>query len=212
MPRPREFEDAQVIRNAMEVFWRKGYQGTSVQDLVDATGVQRGSLYGAFGDKRKLFLLTLDDYADVVTERFSQMVAAQDDPVDGVRAIVRMAEQDCLTPSMAERGCLIGNTCNELAAHDDDARARIERFIARVRGVMAEAIAEGQRRGTFDPARDPHAVAAFVQCNVQGMTLLAKTRPEPAVLRGIASELLRALEGSAPHHPPAAEGTQEQPS
>jgi TetR/AcrR family transcriptional regulator, transcriptional repressor for nem operon len=192
--RPREFDEDDVIHQAMDVFWRKGYQATSVRDLVDATGLQRGSIYGAFGDKHGLFLKSLRTYADVTLERFRQLRAESKDPVDAIRAFVRMGASDCTKRPMVERGCMIGNTCTELAASDPAAQRLAQRFVAAMRDAMAAALREGQRLGTFDEGRDPNAVATFIQVSMQGLTVLAKAKPGRAAIDGVVHEILRSLD------------------
>ncbi len=103
----------------MHVFWRQGYGATSVQDLVEATGVQRGSLYGAFGDKHGLLLEALDAYAEQPFQRLDQLLRESEEPVDAIRQFIRLAGIDSRDMESASRGCLMGNTCAELAPHDE---------------------------------------------------------------------------------------------
>lgn len=178
----------------MEVFWRKGYQATSVRDLVAATGLQRGSLYCTFGDKHGLFVAALDLYTSVVLRRFQHLVSTSDDPVEAIREFVRHIGEECTQPEMVERGCMVGNTCTEVVATDPVAREHIHGFVSAIQGAMADALREGQRLGTFAPDRDPDAVAAFIQCCVQGLVVLAKSRPGIPVVRGTVHEILRTLD------------------
>ena len=119
--RPREFDEQQALARARDLFWSQGYEATSVQDLVDALAVQRGSLYAAFGDKRSLYLKAVSLYA---RENRAQLEAAlQTGPV--LPALRRMLTQpDTLTGALASatpRGCLIGNTTAQLAPGDEAA-------------------------------------------------------------------------------------------
>jgi TetR/AcrR family transcriptional repressor of nem operon len=194
MARPREFDERVVVDAAMDVFWKQGYRATSVQDLVKATGLQPGSLYGAFGDKHGLLLEALDVYGQLMVERLDCLLAEASDPVDGLRRFIVMAGLDCQDLAMSSRGCLMGNTCTELAAHDETARARVEGFVAEFRLVMADALRQGQAMGTFDGDRDPDAVAMLIQASLQGLTLLAKTRPDPSIIDAVIHELVSVLD------------------
>ncbi|MBN4059137.1 TetR/AcrR family transcriptional regulator [Endomicrobium sp. AH-315-J14] len=194
MARPREFDEVKVVQNAMHVFWEKGYQATSVQDLVDATGLQRGSIYGAFGDKHGLFLEALNAYAENFVAQVRELLTTSDDPVEALREFVRGAGVDCEKGVTAKRGCLVGNTCSELVAHDEEVRARVEVFVSAMRQTMADALRRGQAMGTFGKDRDPDAVAAFIQCSLQGLALLAKSRPKAKLLRGVVNEVLHVLD------------------
>jgi TetR/AcrR family transcriptional regulator, transcriptional repressor for nem operon len=194
MVRPREFEEDEVVLAAMETFWQRGYQGTSIQDLVSATGLQRGSLYGAFGDKHGLFLAALDAYTEGFVEKVRALVASEEDPVDGLRLFIRSAGAANRDAQVASRGCMVGNTCSELVAHDPDARERVERFVSEMQNTMADALRQGQQLGTFGTDRDPMAVAIFIQCSMQGVALISKTRPGEDVVNGVISEILRVLD------------------
>lgn len=193
MARPRGFDEQKVIEDALGAFWQRGYGGTSIQDLVEATGLQRGSLYGAFGDKHGLFLAALDVYCTSFVERVQQVVDGPD-PVEGLRAFVRDAGQTCRDPVAGSRGCLVGNSCNELAPHDEQARRRLRAFVVEMQQTMAEGLRRGQALGTFSRDRDPEAVATFLQCSLQGLALLAKSQPGGEVIDGVVDEILRALD------------------
>ena len=108
---------------------------------------------------------------------------------------------------MSSRGCLMGNTCIELAAHDEAARARVEGFVTRFRLAMADALRRGQAMGTFDTDRDPDAVAMFIQAGLQGLTLLAKTRPDPSIIDSVIRELVAVLDPKDTNDP----NTESQP-
>ena len=192
--RPREFDEAEVIRSAMHVFWNRGFEGSSVQDLVEATGLQRGSLYGAFGDKHALFMAALDDYCELRLHQVRELLEDAVDPAEALRTFVRNGASDCGDPRKRLRGCLVGNTCSELVAHDDAARRRIEAFVADMQSVMVMGLRRAQAAGTFGSERDAEATAAFVQCSLQGLALLAKSRPSHEVIRGVVDEILRVLD------------------
>jgi len=194
MARPREFIKSHVIASAMEVFWAKGYQATSVADLVEATGLQRGSLYGAFGDKHALYLAALDAYTAGSLAYFEQLRASHDDPVDAVREFVRRLGQDCTDGLGAQRSCMVTGACIELASHDVAARERLQDFLAALWGAIASALAAGQERGSFAADRDPATVALFIQVSASGLNLLAQSRPGAAAINGFVGEVLRTLE------------------
>ena len=202
MARPREFDERTVVNAAMQVFWEQGYRATSVEDLVEATGLQRGSLYGAFGDKHGLLNEALDAYGQQMVQRLDSLLLESSDPVDGLRQFIRAAGLDCQDDATSSRGCLIGNTCTELAAHDEAVRARVERFLAKFRLTMANGLRRSQAMGTFDTNRDPEAVAMFIQCSLQGLALLAKTRPDPRIVDGVIHELVHMLDQQHSDTPP----------
>ena len=194
MARPREFDEREVVGQALEVFWSQGYQATSVQDLVNATGLERGSLYGAFGDKRGLFTSCLDAYMAHAHARFDAMVGAAEDPAEGLRAFVRAAGEDCRYAPVAGRGCLLGNTFGEIEAHDEATRDRVEGYITGMQTRMASALRRAQRLGTFDPRRDARAVGTLIQCSLQGLSILSRSRPSARLVRATTEEIVRILD------------------
>ena len=194
MSRPREFDEPTVVDAAMLLFWQRGYQATSVQDLVEATGLQRGSLYGAFGDKHGLLMRSLDVYVERPIRRLEQLLAESPDPIDALRGFIRMAGVDSQDDELARRGCLMGNTCVELAPHDEAARLRVDGFITRLRNAMADAVRAAQEIGSFDPGRDADAVAMFIQCSLQGLALLNKSGLDPQLIASVVDEVLAVLD------------------
>ena len=193
MARPREFEREVVLDRAMRVFWSRGYEATSVQELVARMGIQRGSLYGAFGDKRRLFLAAIDRYDRVVTTR---LLAALDDTPSGleaIRAFFRLKVEVSLDPARP-RGCLVTNSAAELASRDRRAAARVGAVLVRIEEAFHRAVERGQRAREIDPASDPRALARFLTSSAQGISVMAKTRPDRAVLEDIVAVTLAALE------------------
>src|SRR5438093_13246949 len=118
MARPRKFDEAEVVQAARDQFWLHGFNGTSLDDLTDVTGLGRGSLYAAFTDKRALFLRALDDYATAV---MGQLLADLRDPeksgrdrlVDHIRLITKL-----LTADTKDRGCRMAKAAAEIGATD----------------------------------------------------------------------------------------------
>src|SRR3984893_15359856 len=119
----KQFDRVQVLDRAIVAFWTRGYTETSIDDLVEATGINRGSIYGTFGDKRRLFLMALDRYWDTVA---NAMIVELADP-DPRRAIERMF--DALTRRTCDprfpRGCLITNTSLECPTCGDEIARKI---------------------------------------------------------------------------------------
>jgi TetR/AcrR family transcriptional repressor of nem operon len=125
--RPREFDTDDAVMRAMGVFWSRGYHGTSLPDLLEATRLSRGSLYAAFGDKHGLFLRALDRYIDEALSRIDVELDPAKDAVAGLRAcLAGYVDRTCGVAG--KRGCLVVATAMELAAHDAEVEQRIRRF------------------------------------------------------------------------------------
>ena len=194
MARPREFEQEAVLDRAMRIFWSRGYEATSVQDLVDQMGIQRGSLYAAFGDKRALFFAAIDRYDRVVT---AKLLTALDEP-SGMKAIRRFFQLKIEGSVQANRprGCLVTNSATELASRDRGTATRVGAVLTKIEAAFHRAVVRAQGAGEIGPARDPRALARFLTSSAQGLSVMAKTFPERAMLEDIVDVILDVLKRS----------------
>jgi TetR/AcrR family transcriptional repressor of nem operon len=189
--RTKSFDPDDAVAKAMEVFWRKGYARTTPQDLVDAIGIGRGSLYNAFAGKRDLFERALRRYQATETVRLIDLLDGPGAPRERVRAALAMVLDAACTDS-DQRGCLATNTAVELG-DDETAGLLVRRIFDRQHDAFRGAIEEGQRAGEFSADLDPHDAANFLLTTINGMRVLAKADPRPARLAGLVDTALRAL-------------------
>lgn len=191
MARPREFDPATALDKAMQVFWAKGYEATSLDDLCAATGLSRSSLYAVFGDKHDLLLQSIDLYADRGTARFAAVLAAP--PIQS--ALRRILDEFIgqIVAGPGQRGCFIGNCAAELARGDRDAMMRVRRSFARNETIFRDALTAAQSRGELPRSADPAALARFLTSGFQGLRLVGKANPDRAVLDDIAAVMLRCV-------------------
>jgi TetR/AcrR family transcriptional regulator, transcriptional repressor for nem operon len=173
--RPREFDEEQALGRARDLFWSRGYSATSVQDLVDELAVQRGSLYGAFGDKRSLYLKAVALYARENREHLEGILATG--PVlPALRRI--LTEPGALTGAQPggqrRRGCLVGNTTAELVPGDDDARALVAAAYDGFIRVVAAALRRAQASGEVVTTATPEAQAEMLLLLFQGSALVSR--------------------------------------
>jgi len=192
MGRPKEFEHDAVLDRAMRIFWSKGYEATSVRDLVDHMGIQRGSLYATFGDKRALFLAAVDRYDREVT---AKLVEALDEPASGMEAIRRFfrLKIESAVATNRPRGCLVTNSATELGSRDRSTATRIGAVLKKIEAAFHRAVVRAQEAGEIDPSRDPRALARFLTSSAQGLSVMAKTFSERAMLEDIVDVILAML-------------------
>ena len=191
MARPREFDETAVIDRAMQQFWANGYEATSVDDLCAATGLNRSSLYRAFGSKRELLDVALSAYEKSALSRIERLLALH--PIrEGLRLFL-MGLFGERSGEIAQWGCLIGNCAGELAARDSKAQKRLRRSLLGIEDVLCDAIARAQQNGSFSDRADPRSLAQFLLTQAQGLRLVAKTRPPRAVLENIVATTLSVL-------------------
>jgi TetR/AcrR family transcriptional repressor of nem operon len=191
--RPREFDRDVVLDRAMRVFWARGYEATSIQHLVGRMGIQRGSLYQTFGDKRGLFFAAIDRYDRVVTTKLLEVLDAPGSGTEAIRRFFRLKVELSLE-SGRPRGCLVTNSTAELASRDRGTATRVGGVLARIEGAFQRAVVRAQRAGEIDPERNARALARFLTSSAQGLSVMAKASPERAVLEDIVTVTLAALE------------------
>jgi TetR/AcrR family transcriptional repressor of nem operon len=185
MARPRQFDVDDVLDRSMHEFWRRGYRDTSVEDLVDATGVRPGSLYGAFpGGKRELFMWSLDRYAKLVVPEKLGALERPGASLAELRAYFDGLVDDLLTPD-GRMGCLMVNSTVELAAADSEVARVVRDHMSRLERNARRALENAKRRGEIPDHIDPAAKATSLMAAGMGLMVVGKTEPGKEVLETI---------------------------
>ena len=193
MARPREFDRDDALDRAIEVFWTRGYDRTSVQDLVDAMGIQRGSLYGTFGDKQSLFLEALDRYEERFYARMVQALVGDTPVRNRIAEVFREVVHDCACDD-GGRGCFITNTAVGLAEGDEETARRVRLNLKRVEDAFEEAIVRAVGSASLRDGFRPRAIARFLTTTLQGLRVLSRCRVDVAVLEDAVDVALSVLE------------------
>jgi TetR/AcrR family transcriptional repressor of nem operon len=193
MARPREFDIDRALDSAMEVFWSKGYEATSLDDLCAATGLARSSLYAAFGSKRELLLRSVDRYVELRTPRIAATLAQ---PMAVRDAFASLARQliDQIVAGPGRRGCFLGNCAAELSPRDRGALARVRRGLETTEATFRDALVRAKARCELAAGADVGALARFLTAGFQGLRLIGKVNANRAELEEIATTMLRCLE------------------
>ncbi|KIH96506.1 transcriptional regulator [Streptomonospora alba] len=192
MPRPRKFDEDGVVEAIRQEFWDKGYAATSVDDLMRVSGLGKGSLYGAFGDKHDLFLRVLREYDDANDRMLRERLASVPRGIDLVREFVRGPSCDP-TGASARRGCLLANSTAELAASMPDVAAEARRSYDATTKVLTEAIERAQHEGDVDPDADADQIAYAVLAAQLGVVALGRTGMGVDALASVAESALARL-------------------
>ncbi|MEI5100824.1 TetR/AcrR family transcriptional regulator [Streptomyces sp. PmtG] len=197
MARPRTFDEERALDAAMRAFWANGYEATSTQDLCDATGLGRSSIYNTFTSKHDLFQRALSRYIDMMSVPQAEILEdSERSGMDRIRALfTRIVDSEYDYRGDEERsiGCLTVNTVVELARRDADALALVERDLDLRLGLLRVAIEAGQRDGTLTNGRDADALARFINATIGGMRVSAQAGAGREVLESIADTALDAL-------------------
>lgn len=192
MARHREFEPEDVVRTAMDLFWERGYQATSMQDLVDATGVHRGSLYSAFRDKRDLFLRALERYRCQVVPQRADILRRPGAALPEIRAYFEAVLDDLTGPARG-KGCLMVNSAVELAPHDPAVAGEVAEHLEGLERAFAHALSGAADAGNVADVDDIPALARFLTGAAQGLMVVGKAHPDRDRLRDIVAASLRAV-------------------
>jgi TetR/AcrR family transcriptional repressor of nem operon len=191
MGRPRTFDIDEAVDRAMDLFWQRGFEATSTEDLVDGLGIARGSLYKAFGSKEALYALALQRYC----RRHAKDLVAVLDGAEEVRPAIRavflaLVEADLADP---ERGCLLVNAATERSSHPQTVE-QVTRTMRRIESALAGALERAQVRGEIAPGRDPRELAQFLTTVLQGLRVMGKARADRAFLVNTVEVALGALD------------------
>lgn len=191
--RPLEFDPDAALDAAMQIFWAKGFEATSMQDLLAAMNLSKSSLYQAFGGKQALFRRCVIRYADQFSEVLRNGLAGAP---SGRRFI-----EDFLLSVLADirgqdtrRGCLVMNTASEFAQEDPDIARDVTDSIARFQTVLQAAVERAQREGDIAADRDARTLAAYLVSSMSGLKTQAKAGADAKTLKGIVATVLRALD------------------
>jgi len=198
MARPREFDEDVVLDAAVECFWKRGYEATSVRELVARTGITAASLYNAFGDKRSLYGRVLDHYVEAsVVNRIRRCGA-----LPPCRAIEEFFEE-IVKRSLSDRdrkGCLLVNAALDVAPHDPEFRKVVAAVLVQIEVFFLACVKAGQADGTIACSFSAACWAQHLLGVLMGIRVLARVRPERALLEGVlapALALLRAESGAS---------------
>jgi TetR/AcrR family transcriptional repressor of nem operon len=194
MARPREFDETAVLDAAVQCFWARGYEATSVRDLADKMAITGASLYNAFGDKRSLFRRALDHYLE---HGFSALVARIErdyPPREAIAAFFHEIVERSLSDT-ERKGCMLVNSALEVAPHDPEFQHVVARVLEQVEAFFRRCVEAGQDEGTITVTEQADDLARLLLGVLLGIRVLARARPERALLEGLVRPMLTLLDG-----------------
>ncbi len=192
--RPKEFDEETALERAMEVFWAHGYEATSVQDLLDAMGINRGSMYDTFGDKHALFSQAIDHYGCTVMRGLEDALDASGSPLGNIRRVLRKMVDRALTGDGRGCGCMATQTAVELAPHDAEVGRTVKALLARVEKAFHRALGRAVEAGELAPDVNVRALARFFTGTIQGLVVMGKAAAGKAAMNDIVDTALSVLE------------------
>ncbi|MEZ5932192.1 MAG: helix-turn-helix domain-containing protein [Alphaproteobacteria bacterium] len=190
MPRRPTHTESELVEAAMMQFWRFGYAATSMDQLVEGTGVSRHGIYSSFGGKRALFLACLESYQDLVVTPAFAAVEAEDAALSAIADYFEFQIARAEVAGLPGPGCLVANTMTELGPHDAGALARIEQHHRRLHRGFRKALtaADGNQPPLASDKLDD--LASLLVNAAQGLWSLSRSVDDAAPLRRIVETLL----------------------
>jgi len=193
MPRPREFDVAAALEVAIACFWQRGYEATSVRDLAASMGISGPSLYNAFGDKHELFVQALERYLDHSTRARIKRLEESLPPKQAVRRFI----EEIIDRSVSDRerrGCFLINSALEVAPHDPELGAVIADRLGEIEAFFRRSIIAAQAERTVPRKRVARDLARLLLGVLLGIRVLARSKPNRALLEGVARPALALLD------------------
>jgi len=172
--RPREFDEDKVLDAAMDIFWLQGYESTSMTDLLAATGLHKGSLYQAFGDKHTLFIQALRRYMDCFNHDVTAGIEAADSGMQALRAIMIVSIAKGCHGSEGNSGCLVLNTLADKGTEDPDILAALQDGYGRRMQMITDAVARAQAEGSLRSDWAPERIAKMINVVSAGMLTMVR--------------------------------------
>jgi TetR/AcrR family transcriptional repressor of nem operon len=172
MARPREFDEELALDRAMDVFWRKGYQATSTDDLMETMGIGRGSFYNAFGSKREVYLRTLDRYLTLLEDGGPYRVLFDMQPGVGALEALLGSYLESVASEHGAHGCYFVHVAKEHRGDDPEVTQAIRRGIARMRMILTDHMRVAQEEGALPSHIDPAKAALLMMAVAWGAHVL----------------------------------------
>lgn len=178
----------------MAVFWERGYGQTSVGDLVNATGLNPGSLYAAFGSKKGVFLEVLDEYNLGFLAKIRALGSGNRPALHDLYTFLKTIVDDTVA-GRDRRGCLSVNALLEMSQHDADIAERLNRHNQKIQTALSRVLSLAQAQGDIDADRDVNGLAAFLVNNLWGMRVMCKSRPDRKGMLAVVDGIMAGLTG-----------------
>jgi TetR/AcrR family transcriptional repressor of nem operon len=189
--RPTEFDRQEALEKSMELFWRNGYEATSLAELTEEMGIGRQSLYNTFGDKHSLFIEAAEHYINCNGQHLIDAFGASGSPLENVRKALEqtvdfLASGEC-------RGCLLTNSIVELAPRDDEVRELVHGMVNRIEKTIKSTLDRAVGEGELAPHSDTRAIARFLNSTVHGLVVMNKASASRAALNDVVKIALTTL-------------------
>lgn len=184
MARTKDFDETEVLKKAIELFWHKGYSATSMQDLVDGLGISRSSLYDTYGDKHTLYIKALESYRASGSGTMCNIIQNASSAKEAIRKLLELVIGE-LTADAQRKGCFMVNAEVETAPHDKQVNSMVCEHDQQIENAFYAAIKKGQEKGEIPAVKDARALARFTFNTVKGIRVSAKSTNDSSLFSDI---------------------------
>jgi TetR/AcrR family transcriptional repressor of nem operon len=193
MARTKAFDPDAMLARALQLFWRRGYEATSMADLVEHLGIGRASIYATYGSKHDLYVAALDRYVATLDPDPVQILSQPGPALPAVRALVR-AFGDAAVKDLEHKGCMIVNAAVELMPTDPVVARRVQASWDRLETALVSALTRARAQGELDPAKDPRTLGRFLFVVMQGLRVLGRGDADQSRVTDAVDQALAALD------------------
>jgi len=193
MARIKAFDEEEILDKALDIFWHKGYNGTSIQDLVDGLGLSRSSIYQTYTDKHNLFILAIERYRMKIAGEAIEMI----NNAGSAKAVIKQLFEQIIDEILADknnRGCFLVNCAIEMAPHDKTVADIVNKNLQDMEQTFYYAIKKGQKTGEISSRQNARSLASFVYNNINGIRVLSKSGTDKKMLDDIIKVVMSVFE------------------
>jgi TetR/AcrR family transcriptional repressor of nem operon len=191
--RTKEFDPDAALHKALELFWERGYEATSMADLVQHLGIARASIYATFGGKRDLYVQALERYLQTRDPNVVEVLSQPGPALPAVRSLIQAYAEESLCDEH-RRGCMVVNAAVEVMSRDPQVARRVEASWDAVETALTSALTRARAQGEISADKDPRALARFLLVLMQGIRVLGRAHPDPGRLRDATAQALAVLD------------------
>lgn len=192
--RPLAYDPDTALNAAMQVFWSKGYEATTLQELLKAMGLSKSSFYQSFGGKKELFLRCISRYREKVSQALADLLESSDSGRSFIERMLLNSAAEARRTNDARRGCLLMNTAAECAQKDSDIAERVALGFEGLRVILCRAVRQGQAEGEITQELEAEALASYLISSLGGIKTVVKGGADEERVRDIVAVILRALD------------------
>jgi len=193
MARTKDFDENEVLAKAIQLFWHKGYNGTSMQDLVDGLGISRSSLYDTYTDKHTLYVKALESYQNSAARKIQEIINKPGPVKETIKQLLQLAIGELLCDQQ-HKGCFMVNAEVEVAPHDTEVNDLVSKNEQQMEQAFYQVIQKGKDSGEIKNRQDARALARFIFNAVKGMRVTAKSITDRSVFDDIIKLTVSALD------------------